>query len=115
MFYVAFAGMIETLCITRSPVCLSLQRFLEGLLEAYSADVEEHSAERAVLLAAAAAELLQAHALLAEHAVALGYVDKLLKVLQAHVPSSEGAPLGFKSLWSAAPLLSNLPDCAEDL
>ena len=69
----------------------ALQRFLEGLLEAYSASVEEHSPARAVLLAAAAAELLQVHALLAEHAVALGYVDKLLKILQAHLPPQEGA------------------------
>ena len=78
--------------LTVSPELLgALQRFLEGLLEAYSASVEEHSAARAVLLAAAAAELLQVHALLAEHAVALGYVDKLLKILQAHLPPQEGS------------------------
>ena len=68
----------------------ALQRFLEGLLDSYSASVEHHSPARAVLLAAAAAELLQVHALLAEHAVALGYIDKLLKILQAHVPPREG-------------------------
>ena len=55
--------------------------------------MEAHAPERAVLLAAAAAELLRVHALLGEHAVALGYVDKLLKVLQAHVPPAEGARL----------------------
>ena len=79
----------------------ALQRFLEGLLEAYSASVEEHSPARAVLLAAAAAELLQVHALLAEHAVALGYVDKLLKILQAHIPPREG-PQGLRALSCAS-------------
>lgn len=73
---------------------MALQKFLEGLLEAYAASVEERSAARAVLLAAAAAELLQVHALLAEHAVALGYVDKLLKILQAHLPP-QGGPQGL--------------------
>ena len=77
----------------------ALQRFLEGLLEAYAASVEERSAARAVLLAAAAAELLQVHALLAEHAVALGYVDKLLKTLQARVPSQEGLQDILLALW----------------
>ena len=66
------------------------QRFLEGLLEAYTSAVEERQADRAVLLAAAAAELLKAHALLAEHAVALGHVDKLLRMLQTNVPPAEG-------------------------
>ena len=65
-------------------------------MEGYSTAVEEHGPQRAVLLAAAAAELLRVHALLGEHAVALGYVDKLLKALQAHVPPAEGAPLGSK-------------------
>ena len=68
----------------------SAQRFLEGLLEAYTSAVEARQADRAVLLAAAAAELLKAHALLAEHAVALGHVDKLLRMLQTNVPPAEG-------------------------
>ena len=67
-----------------------MQRFLEGLLEAYTADVEARSAERAVLLAAAAVELLRAHPLLADHAVALGAADKLLRTLAANAP--QGAP-----------------------
>lgn len=52
--------------------------------------MEARQADRAVLLAAAAAELLKAHALLAEHAVALGHVDKLLRMLQTNVPPAEG-------------------------
>ena len=44
-----------------------------------------------MLLAAAGVELLRAHGLLAEHAVALGYADKLLAVLAAHAPKQ--APL----------------------
>lgn len=67
-----------------------VQRFLEGLLEAYAADVEAHNAERTVLLAAAAVELLRVHPLLADHAVALGAVDKLLRTLAANAP--QGAP-----------------------
>ena len=40
-------------------------------------------ADLGVLLSAAAVAVLQHHGLLAEHVVALGYVDKLLKVLAA--------------------------------
>ena len=85
--------MLEDLCC--SSVKSTLQRFLEGVLESYSATAEEHSPKKAVLLAAAATELLQVHALLSEHAVALGYVDKLLKILQAHVPPPEGAHMAW--------------------
>jgi len=69
------------------------QKFLEGLLEAYLKDVKAEAAERAVLLAAAGAELLCAHPLLADHAVALGYTDKLLKVLAANTPPPQGESL----------------------
>ena len=57
--------MLEDLCC--SSVNSTLQRFLEGLLESYSATAEEHSPKKTVLLAAAATELLQIHALLSEH------------------------------------------------
>lgn len=40
-------------------------------------------ADLAVLLSAAAVAVLQNHAPLADHVVALGYVDKLLKLLAA--------------------------------
>lgn len=63
-----------------------VQKFLEGLLEAYTADVEAHNAEHAVLLAAAGVELLRVHSLLADHAVALGAADKLLRILAANAP-----------------------------
>ena len=52
--------------------------------------MEAGQTDRAVLLAAAAAELLKVHALLAEHAVALGHVDKLLKMMQTNAPPAEG-------------------------
>ena len=73
-------------------------------MESYSAAAEEHSPKRAVLLAAAATELLQVHALLSEHAVALGYVDKLLKILQAHVPPPEGTHMAGPSKGEKARL-----------
>ena len=63
-----------------------VQKFLEGLLEAHTADVEAHNAEQAVLLAAAGVELLRVHSLLADHAVALGAADKLLRILAANAP-----------------------------
>ena len=67
---------------------------LEGLLKAYLADVADDGAtaqDRALLMAAAAVELLRAHAGLAEHAVTLGYVDRLLKLLSSR--------LAGQSLW----------------
>jgi hypothetical protein len=72
--------------------CVCEQKFLEGLLEAYAKDVEAHKADEAVLLSAAAVELLRVNALLADHAVALGSVDKLLRILAAHVPPPAGEP-----------------------
>ena len=70
-----------------------LQAFLEGLLDAYCKQLQQaggsHTAPAglAVLLAAAAVELLRGHGLLADHAVKLGYIDKLMKVLAARVPA----------------------------
>ncbi|KAK9809260.1 hypothetical protein WJX72_012293 [[Myrmecia] bisecta] len=98
----------------------NLKTFLQGLLEAYMAELTAGRAQStfngglgsaagsasptrgsssgsgssggptnvdcALLLSAAAVELLRSHALLADHAVALGYVDKLLKVLLSKVP-----------------------------
>ncbi len=49
----------------------------------------------AVLLAAAAVELLRSHPLLGDHAVGLGYVDKLLRLLAARLPPPS-APLPAK-------------------
>ncbi|KAL0040215.1 hypothetical protein WJX77_000548 [Trebouxia sp. C0004] len=61
--------------------------FLEGLLEAYCTEVGgRQNSDRALLLSAATVELLRAHALLADHAVALGYVARLLKLLVARLP-----------------------------
>ena len=58
--------------------------FLEGLLKTYLSDVADGSAasqERALVLSAAAAELLRHHHGLADHAVTLGYVTRLLKLI----------------------------------
>ena len=82
--------------------------FLEGLLKAYLADVADGSAttqDRALLVAAAAVELLRAHAGLAEHAVTLGYVDRLLKLLSSRLAGQSlwhlccGSLLSFRILW----------------
>lgn len=67
--------------------------FLEGLLKVYLAEVAEGSAaarDRALLVAAAAVELLRNHTGLVEHAVTLGYVDRLLKLLSARLASTGG-------------------------
>lgn len=70
-----------------------LQAFLEGLLDAYCKQLQQAGSSQtapaglAVLLAAAAVELLRGHGLLADHAVKLGYMDKLVKVLAARVPA----------------------------
>lgn len=53
--------------------------------------MEAGNAERAVLLAAAGVELLRVHLLLADHAVALGSIDKLLRMLANNAPA--GPPL----------------------
>ena len=44
----------------------------------------------ALLLSAAAVALLRGHTLLADHAVDLGYVDKLLKLIAARLPPDTG-------------------------
>ena len=78
--------------------------------------MEQHQADRAVLLAAAAAELLKAHALLAEHAVALGHVDKLLKMMQTNAPPAEGGcflPRHTASCFSV--IIKAQPSMAQEL
>lgn len=68
------------------------QAFLEGLLAAYTARAAEGGeAGTALVLAAAAAALLQEHPALAEHGAALGYVDALLRLLAANLPPAAGA------------------------
>lgn len=65
--------------------------FLEGLITAYLADVADGSPaayDRALLVAAAAVELLRHHGGLAEHSVTLGYVDRLLKLLTARLATT---------------------------
>lgn len=45
------------------------------------------------MLSAAAVELLRGHPLLADHAVGLGYVERLLKLLSARLPPTpQGKP-----------------------
>ena len=74
-------------------VC-GVQAFLEGLLEAYCTEVgATKNSDRALLLSAAAVELLRGHALLADHAVALGYTDRLLKLLAARLPMKPSGQL----------------------
>ncbi len=66
--------------------------FLEGLLKTYLADIAEGSAasqERVIVLSAAAAELLRHHQGLADHAVTLGYVTRLLKLLSNRLEKGE--------------------------
>lgn len=63
---------------------------MEGLLEAFcsQAGQGEGARETALLLSAAAVELLRGHPLLADHAVGLGYADRLLKLLATRVPAT---------------------------
>ena len=69
-----------------------MQLFLEGLLEEYCSEATgrkksgDRDGSRALLLAAAAVELVRGHPLLPHHAVALGYVDRLVKLLAACLP-----------------------------
>ena len=83
-------------CAPRATFCVvfgHLQAFLEGLLDTYCKQLQQAGSSRtapaglAVLLAAAAVELLRGHGLLADHVVKLGYIDKLMKVLAARVPA----------------------------
>ena len=77
---------------------MSVQAFLEGLLEAFctQAGQGEQGRETALLLSAATVELLRGHPLLADHAVGLGYVDRLLKLLAARLPATSKG-VQFKS------------------
>ena len=76
-----------------------MQVFAEGLMEAYVAastpgQGSGADGEAAVALSAASVELLRAQPLLADHIVALGYVDALLKLLNSRLPPiSPGMPL----------------------
>lgn len=61
---------------------------LQGLLEAYTSEVGRGGgadARRAATLAAAACELLRGHPALGDHAVGLGYADRLLALLSARL------------------------------
>lgn len=71
-----------------------MQAFLEGLLEDYCTEVGgRKNSDRALLLSAATVELLRGHPLLADHAVGLGYTDRLLKLLAARLPPKpQGQP-----------------------
>ena len=83
------------------------QAFLEGLLAAYTARATDGGdAGTALVLAAAAAALLQEHPALAEHSAALGYVDALLRLLVANLPPAAGA-----SGWCPGALCTSLPFC----
>lgn len=71
------------------------EAFLEGLMAEYLSAVADDSPPRrdaALLLAAAAVELLRRNPGLADHAVALGYVDRLLRLLSARLQVSGMAP-----------------------
>ena len=64
------------------------KEFLEGLLKTYLTDIADGSTiahDRAIVLSAAAAELLRHHQGLADHAVTLGYVTRLLKLLSSRL------------------------------
>ena len=62
-----------------------------------------------MLLAAAAVELLRSHPLLGDHAVGLGYVDKLLRLLAARLPPA-GAPAARSRRYCGPDVLSSRPD-----
>ena len=67
--------------------------WLQGLLKRYLSTATLATATAlsdALLLSSAAVELLRGHSLLAEHAVDLGYVDKLLKLMASRLPADAG-------------------------
>lgn len=68
--------------------------FLEGLLKAYLTDVSSNKPEdeeRALLIAATIVELLKFHGRLADHAVILGYIERLLKLLSTRLLAAGNA------------------------
>lgn len=67
------------------------KRFVEGLLDTYVREVTANATDAAVLLSAAAVALLRVHALLADHAVQLGYLSKLLELLRGSTRPGEAA------------------------
>ena len=73
--------------------------FLEGLLKTYLTDIAEASPpshDRAIVLSAAAAELMRYHQGLANHAVTLGYVTRLLKLLSTRLDAGEHSTALFE-------------------
>lgn len=57
------------------------------------------STKQALLLSAAAVALLQNHLFLADHAVSLGYMPKLLKQLSTRLPSASSFQGDSDSIW----------------
>jgi hypothetical protein len=90
--------------LPRAGACLELTALprspggLQGLLKAYMAEVASSPASPAlaVLLAAAAVELLRGHTLLADSSVQLGHPDQLIRLLAAHLPSALGEERGIR-------------------
>ena len=83
------------------------KEFLEGLLKAYLAGIAEESAasqDRSLLLSAAAAELLRHHQGLAEHAVTLGYVTRLLKLIATRLERGTCPSLSFQGFRALSSL-----------
>lgn len=68
------------------------------------------STDTALLLSAAAVALLQVQPALADHAVALGYVDKLVRLLAVRAPALPAGGL-TPELFDAAPLLPGTWRC----
>lgn len=73
----------------------------QGLVERYIAVAARQAAGQApteaLLLSSAAVELLRGHSLLAEHAVDLGYTDRLLALMDSRLPAKPGACLNVFS------------------
>ncbi len=94
-----------------SNACLAME---QGLLEAYVAEVGRapRSATRAATLAAAACELLRGHASLGDHAVGLGYAERLLSLLAARLEAAgAGAEVSravVVGVWPTHALASSL-------
>ncbi|KAK9807966.1 hypothetical protein WJX73_008492 [Symbiochloris irregularis] len=79
----------------------SPKAFAEGLMESYVARAlpkqgAASDSQTALLLSAAAVQLLRVQPLLAEHITGLGYVDAVLQLLSSRLPSS-GAGVGARS------------------
>jgi len=91
-----FVGGVYVRLFLKDP-CFPLrkpQAFLEGLLQAFLEDTVNGNRETAVLLGAAGVALLRVHSLLADHAVTLGYIPKLLDLLQMCTKWQDGDLFG---------------------